>query len=109
MKAFKSGVSGHIDIFIINNEDEENGQTYNWQQILIHGNPEGLKSLAKLLIKIADTNQDELVELPNEAREHFHLRPGFDISKSSKEVVIGRLDAKGSGDFYERYIPKDNE
>lgn len=99
MKKYKSEISGHVDIFIVNNEDEDNGKTINWQEILIHGDPEGLKSLAKLLIKIADTNQDELLKLPNGAREHFHLQPGFDISKSSEEVIIGRLDAKGSGLF----------
>lgn len=96
-----------MEIFVADNEDEFEGEITKWQDILIHGDPEGLKSLAKLLIRIADLNQNDITDLPIGAREHIHLRPGIDMSKSSVEVIVGRLDAKGTGAFYDRYIPKD--
>jgi hypothetical protein len=64
-----------------------------------------LRSLAALLIKLADTNQNDNANLPIGAREHIHLRPGNGLSNSSEEVIIGRLDAKGTGAFYDRFIP----
>ena len=102
-------IDGHLDIFIAHNEDENDGEISKWDEILIHGDPKGLKSLAKLLIKIADLNQDKVDNkyLPIGAREHYHLRPGIELSKSSINVIVGRLDAKGTGAFYERYISKD--
>jgi hypothetical protein len=51
-------------------------------------------------------NQEDLIDLPIRAREHIHLRPDFDTSKSSVEVIIGRIDAKGTGTFYDRYVSK---
>jgi hypothetical protein len=57
-------IEGHLDIFASSNADE----------ILIHGNSEGLKSLAKLLIEIAELNQEDVEDkfLPIGAREHSH-------------------------------------
>ena len=77
---------------------------------VIHGDPEGLRSFAKLLNDIADLNQEEVDDndLPIGAREHFHLRPKFELANSSDTVIVGRLDAKGTGVFYDRFIPKDN-
>ncbi len=109
MKKFKSEITGHLDIFIADNEDEFDGQISKWQDILIHGDKEGLRSFARLLIRIADLNQDEIDHLPIGAREHIHLRPNLDISKSSVEVIVGRIDAKGTGVFYDRYIAKENK
>ena len=108
MKKYKSEIAGHLDIFISDNEDKFEGEIVRWQDILIHGDPEGLKSFAKLLTKIADLNQDDLKDLPIGAREHIHLRPNLDISKSSLEVIVGRIDAKGTGIFYDRYVAKDD-
>ena len=105
-KKYKSEITGHLDIFIADNEDEFEGEITKWQDILIHGDPEGLRSFAKLLTRIADLNQDDIKDLPIGAREHIHLQPNFDTSKSSIEVIIGRIDAKGTGTFYDRYIPK---
>ncbi|PIF47167.1 hypothetical protein CLU96_4215 [Chryseobacterium sp. 52] len=103
-------IEGHLDVFISGNEDGNDGEISQLNEILIHGNPEGLKSLAKLLIEIADLNQDNADDklLPIGAREHYHLRPNIELSKSSVNVIIGRLDAKSTGEFYNRYIPKDN-
>lgn len=101
-------IEGELDIFVSHNEDDEDGEITKWNEILIHGNPEGLRSLAKLLIEIADLNQEEVENkyLPIGAREHFHLTPNIELSKSSARVIVGRLDAKGTGSFYDRYISK---
>lgn len=107
MNKYQSDIKGHLDIKIIQDSDELDGQTETWNEILIHGDPDGLRSLAGLLIKIADTNQDKRSDIPIGAREHIHLRPKFDISMSSDQVIIGRLDAKGTGEFYSAFIPKD--
>ncbi|HWB92696.1 MAG TPA: hypothetical protein VG605_12620 [Puia sp.] len=105
MGKFESKITGHLDIFIAQNEDECDGEIIKWQDILIHGDPEGLRSLAKILINLADANQNDIADLPIGAREHIHLQPNYDLSNSSEEVIIGRLDAKGTGAFYPRYVP----
>lgn len=95
-------IEGHLDIFTFNNDNGDD-------QISIHGTPEGLKSLAKLLTEIAGLNQEDVEDkfLPIGAREHYHLRPNIELSKSSVEVIVGRLDGKGTKLFYNRYIPSD--
>jgi hypothetical protein len=107
MEKYKPGITGHLDIFVAANEDECEGEGVKWQNVLIHGDPEGLKSFARLLTRIADLNQDNITDLPLGARVHIHLQPGLDTSKSSVEVIVGRIDAKGTGTFYDRYVPKD--
>lgn len=105
MESYKPKITGHLDIFTVQEEEEVDGEIIRYRDILIHGDPEGLKSLAALLLKLADTDQDSISNLPVGAREHFHLRPKLELSNSSDNVIIGRLDAKGTGDFYERYVP----
>lgn len=109
MKRYKSEIKGHLDVIAIYNEDENEGEITKWQEIMIHGDPEGLRSLAELLMRLADLNQDAMNNLPVGAREHFHLRPNIELSKSSLEVIVGRLDAKGTGNFYPMYISKDDK
>lgn len=109
MKRFKSPITGHLDIFVIQNEDEVDGEKESWNEVLIHGNPEGLRSLATLLLKLADMNQESNANLPIGAREHEHLRRNIELSDSSDPVIVGRLDAKGTGDFYSRYIAKKSQ
>ena len=72
-------ISGELDIFIAQNDDED-GETIRREDILIHGNPVGLKSFAKLPIEIAELNQEKVSDkyLPVGAREHYHLRPGIE-------------------------------
>jgi hypothetical protein len=103
MGKYDAGIKGNLDIFIIQNDDDEEIPTR--QEILIHGDPEGLRSLAALLLKLADLDQNNIADLPIGAREHIHLKPGHGISNSSERVIIGRLDAKGTAAFYDRYIP----
>jgi hypothetical protein len=100
-------IKGHLDILVTDNEDEFDGEIEKWQEVLIHGDPEGLRSFAKLLMKIADLNQESQTGLPIGAREHFHLRPNLELGKSSVQAIVGRIDAKGTGDFYDRYDAKD--
>ena len=107
MKRLKPNIKGHLDIIIIDNEDDDEGELTKWQDILIHGDPEGLKSLGRFLIRIANLNQEAIDDLPVGAREHFHLRPNLELSRSSSEVIVGRLDAKGTGNFYDMYVAKD--
>ena len=106
MEKYKSEITGHLDVFVANNEDEFDGEIQKWQDVLIHGDPEGLRSFGKLLIKMADLDQNSITDLPIGAREHLHLQPDFDISKSSVQVIVGRIDAKGTGAFYDRYVEK---
>lgn len=108
MKNFKSAITGHLDILVTQNEDELNGSKEYWNEVLIHGDPEGLRSLAALLLKLADLDQGSITSLPIGARAHEHLRPKFELSNSSEAVIVGRLDAKGTGAFYDRYIPKES-
>jgi len=105
MKEYLPPITGNLDIFTFQNEDDFDGEKRTWQEILIHGDKEGLRSFAALLIYLADTNQNDNADLPIGAREHVHLRPGYGLSKSSEKVIVGRLDAKGTGAFYDRYIP----
>jgi len=109
MKKYKSEISGHLDIIVTESADDFEGEKETWKEIQIHGDPEGLKSLARLLIKLADTDQDKIDGLPIGAREHTSLRPKIDLSNSSEVVIVGRLDSKGTGRFYDRYIEKSND
>jgi len=95
MGNYKSEIIGHLDIFVAENEDEFEGEKMKWKEILIHGDPEGLRSMGRLLIKLADTNQDKVDGLPIGAREHIHLRPKFDLSNSSEEVIVDGWTQKG--------------
>jgi hypothetical protein len=106
-KYYELEITGHLDIFVADNEDELEGEIEKWQEVLIHGDPEGLRSFARLLMKIADLNQENRTDLPIGTREHYHLRPNLELSKSSIQAIVGRIDAKGTGHFYDRYIAKD--
>ena len=106
MTPYQSEITGHLDLFVADNEEIVEGETQKWQTILIHGDPQGLHSLARLLIRLADLPQDEQPALPIGARAHVSLRPNLDLSTSSVEVIVGRIDAKGTGAFYERYVAK---
>jgi len=100
-------ITGHLDILVADNEDEFEGEIEKWQEVLIHGDPEGLRSFARLLMKIANLNQEDRTDLPVGAREHYHLRPNLELGKSSVQAIVGRIDAKGTGYFYDRYLAKD--
>jgi len=76
--------------------------------ILIGGDPAALRSLAKLLIWIANVDQNSLPLQPDGERFHVHLHASFpegfnSLTPFSCETEICRLDAKGSGEFPPRY------
>ena len=102
-------IKGHLEIFISDHKDEFEGETEKWQEVMIHGDPEGLTSLAKLLLHIAELNQEAVndKDLPVGAKEHYHLRPDLETSKISVQAIVGRLDAKGTGLFHSRYVAKE--
>jgi len=106
-KLYGNEIKGHLDIFVADVEDEFEGEIEKWQEVLIHGDPEGLRSLAKLLMKMANLDQEKRTDFPLGAREHYHLRPNWELSNSSVQTIVGRLDAKGTGRFYDSYIAKD--
>lgn len=101
----KHQIEGHLDIFFAPAQDEED-----YDEILIHGDPDGLKSLAQLLLELAELDQEKVADryLPPGAREHYSLQPNFELSKSSNVVTLGRLDAKGTRAFYPRFVAKDS-
>jgi len=103
-------INGQLEIKVIENEDDSDGEVTRWNEVLIHGDPEGLKSLANQLIYLAELDQEKVEDkyLPNGAREHLHFSPNLELSKSSTETIIGRLDSKGEKDFPSNYIPKDD-
>lgn len=68
--------------------------------ISIIGNPKGLKTLAKLLVDLADLDQ-EASDDPEGTREHVHIHPNSVLGNNSCEVEICRADAKGTGAFPE--------
>ena len=58
-------------------------------------------------MKLANLDQEDRTDFPVGASEHYHLDPNLELSKSSVRTIVGRLDAKGTGKFYDRYIAKD--
>jgi hypothetical protein len=67
----------------------------------IYGDPAGLRSLGELLIAEAELDQSQFppVNLPDGERHHVHLLPGVHIHPQSVELVLGRLDAKRTGEL----------
>lgn len=94
-------IKGHLDIFSAS-ENEDNST-----EIFIHGDPDGLRSLANILLELAEHNQEIDISLPIGSREHTTLNPDVQLSKSSDYVTIGRLDAKGTQKFYDKYLSRD--
>ena len=77
------------------------------EKVYIEGDPAAFRSLAKLLVWIADKDQESIPSQPTGERFHVHLyptRPEFGIgfgslTPSSVEAELCRLDAKGTGDL----------
>jgi len=76
--------------------------------IFIGGDPEGLRSFARLLMWLADIDQELLSSQPDGERCHVHLHTkdaeGFNsLTPFSSETEVCRLDAKGTGEFPKEY------
>jgi hypothetical protein len=76
--------------------------------IFIGGDPEGLRSLARLLVWLADVDQEAIPRMPDGERCHVHLHAGEPVESfnsltpSSRETELCRLDAKGTGELPQR-------
>ena len=70
-------------------------------KVVIAGDPEGLRSLGRLLIWLGEEDQEQWPYLPPGGHAHLHIYPKDDISEGSREVELMRLDAKGMGDMQE--------
>jgi hypothetical protein len=94
------GIRGQLRV-VASTDPDERGRIY------IEGDPAGLKSLAALLIKLADVDQTELSSLQDHgASEHVHLqRSRWLTPQSDPELVVGRLDDK-RGAFDETFTPR---
>ncbi|WFB35226.1 hypothetical protein P3T73_13755 [Kiritimatiellota bacterium B12222] len=80
-------MTGALDIFpVVRGQQTE---------VQIWGDPEGLRSLAKLLVTLADYDQSES-DAPDGSRAHTHLSPNRHLGYPSSSVQISRGDAKGS-------------
>jgi hypothetical protein len=76
--------------------------------IYLSGDRLGLKSLARILTKLANLDQTRLQSLPGSgASEHVHLEPNVDLARSSQPLIVGRLDDK-EGKFDETFEPRSN-
>lgn len=63
-------------------------------KVIIAGDPEGLRSLGRLLTWLGDADQEEWPYLKPGGHAHVHLYPKDDMSESSLQVELMRLDAK---------------
>jgi hypothetical protein len=66
-------------------------------KVVIAGDPEGLRSLGRLLTWLGDADQEQWPYLPAGGHAHIHIYPKSDISEGSREVELVRLDEKGAG------------
>jgi hypothetical protein len=76
--------------------------------VFIGGDPDGLRSLAKILVWLADVDQETHPTMPDGEREHTHLhvgKPYVHLTQLSVETEVCRLDAKGTGELPD-YYPK---
>lgn len=89
------GIKGNLDIF----GDDDDGIPH----VFIHGDSEGLRSFAKLLIALADADQTNVPDSFIGFQEHVHLEPDFDLSRSSQITIVGRLDGAKNGNFPKRF------
>ena len=67
-------------------------------EVVIIGDPDGLRYLARLLSTIADFDQNTS-DAPSGSREHTHLVPETHLGYYSTPVEICRADAKETGEF----------
>ena len=75
--------------------------------IFIGGDPDGLRSLPKLLMWLSNVDQESLSSQPDGERFHVHLYAGDaegfgSLTRFSEDTELCRLDAKGTGEFPEK-------
>jgi hypothetical protein len=92
---------GRIDIFPEIHDGNAIG-------IVIIGNPNGLRYLARLLYYLAEYDQENS-RAPSDTREHIHLHVGMQLGHYSCEVELCRADAKGTGELPDYMDEKPNK
>ena len=65
------------------------------EKIIIAGDPEGLRSLGRLLIWLGDADLEHWPYLKPGGHAHIHLYPKDDMLEGSRQVELMRMDAKG--------------
>ena len=83
-------------------------------RIFIGGDPDALHSLARLLIWLANVDQESLSHQPDGERCHVHLHArdadGFNsLTRFSSETELCRLDAKGTRKFPAYYYQSERK
>ena len=63
-------------------------------EVIIDGDPQGLRYLAKICLALADVDQKKIRDLPQFAREHLHLDPGIQLGENSARLILGRAENK---------------
>jgi hypothetical protein len=63
-------------------------------KIVIAGDPEGLRSFGVLLTWLADQDLDAWPYLQKGKHAHLHVYPRIDISETSREAELMRIDPK---------------
>lgn len=53
MEKLKSEIIGHLDIIVTENEDELDGLKMQWKEVLIHGDPQGIKIPCRSFTKVS--------------------------------------------------------
>ncbi len=82
---------GKLDIYSKTDED-------NIPEVIIIGDPDGLRYLSGVLKELADYDQDSR-NSPEGTREHVHLHKKCQLGKQSCEVEVCRADTKGTGEL----------
>jgi hypothetical protein len=71
--------------------------------VALYGDPKGLRFLATLLNDVADVDQTQIPNnnCPQGIGTHYHVyeHDGRHVHPKSNDLLVGRLDAKGTGSF----------
>ena len=67
-------------------------------KIVIAGDPEGLRSLGRLLTWLGDQDLEQWPYLKPGGHAHIHLYPKDDMTTDSREVELMRMDARGKAE-----------
>ena len=87
MKLIYLGIKGHLKALF----NEDDGQSI----VIIAGDSKGLLSPARMITKLARTDQKQLKTLPARfACEHIHLEPKVHLAQNSVRLSLDRADDK---------------
>jgi hypothetical protein len=97
-------LNGQIYVVAVKDHSEDIGE------VIIAGDPSGLKSLGMVLIAMSEIDQSQIDSLPDDESEHIHLNPGRHIGigkLATHRLIISRLDTKSGGlkDYYKSNLP----